>query len=158
MRSLSLDSGSLSVKEERESGKRELGGIYQENRDIQLVSFCPLSTGSPQSFPISISESKISNKKTSGNEGIGVKQRDIDQRRRSCYALNSGVRLLVVSLGVTVMQGRVIAIVITSIWVYFFGWMQKGDRWLKKKETKFIETEVTGTLRSEFHNRMAQVG
>lgn len=77
----------------------------------------------------------------------------------------SGVGLLVVSLAaVTVMEGRVFAILITSIWVYLFAWMhmKDQDRCLKlnntKKATKFPETEVTGKRRSGCHNRSAHDG
>ncbi|KGN46677.1 uncharacterized protein LOC101210838 [Cucumis sativus] len=133
-RSLSLDSVRVPVKENRELVKKELDGINQENREISL------SSGSIQSFSISISEPKISNKKTGcGIEAIGVKQREVEWSRRSCYAFNSSVRLLMVSLGVTVMQGRVLGILITSISVYFFAWMQMEDCWLKKKATKCME-------------------
>ncbi|XP_022944613.1 uncharacterized protein LOC111449019 [Cucurbita moschata] len=131
-RSSSLDSGSSPV-----------GGIYQKNRDNQLVGVEP--SGSSQSFPISISKPKISEKKASGSGTIGARQ-------GSCYAFNSGIGLLLVSFGVTVMQGRVIAILITSIWVYFFAWMHMEDRWLRKKPTEFAETEVRDTLRSGCRN------
>lgn len=111
---------SFPPKEDEESLKRELGEMSEENRGS-------VPSGLSQSLTIPISEDserKISNK--------------IQLGWRSWYVLNSGVGLLVVSLGVTVMQGRVIAILITStvglLYCLIAMHMEDGDRGMKKKQ------------------------
>lgn len=61
-----------------------------------------------------------SEKQSTKNQEDSVKKSKKNEKG-SCE-LNSGMYLLLISLGITVFWGRVFAILFTSIWLYFFSW------------------------------------
>lgn len=92
--------------------------IHQKIKTISGLSHSSSysSSASSSSSSGSASSSDIAKESCSNHQGLEEKPKKVDM---GCSSFNSGIYLLVISLIITILWGRLCAIVFTSIWVYF---------------------------------------
>lgn len=146
---------------------------YSMNREKSLslgtdeLMTTPSETNGSQQVKVNSSSNPNSTKQSMKNQEGSAVTKSKKNEMGSCD-FNSGMYLLLLSLGITVFWGRVFAILFTSIWLYFFSWRcatinhRRPENVRKWSEAEFREQKrrviMEGLIERNHHFHSSQRG